>query len=364
MTTEMHNQLTTIETNWILSHISNYPMKLTYLAIGGANNGYQQIPLFLMPFIKKFNIRIIIIDPVIENIPLCITSTNNFLIEQDIHYTYIDKSVDCPSNIKLYQMILGYPTDYIEIITIKRHSYHNLLNNNINIDFYEQLISTILSQYCYLIGYDFSGYDIMQLNNFMFKKICNSSDTDLQSQFIKSILLDFTYGKELSCLPLLTSLNNFPLISYNFGSLEFINFNTIPITQWNSYLQYINNNILNNTTATNTFTEHQLHMHIQYCLLKHTKYIEYDILPIIRRQICYIKLNNLDYNYPNYLIFENELITILLDIEQFIHSNIITKSAILHSLHSSTNVYNILNIFFQPIKEYYQPYLKFEKSNN
>ena len=57
----------------IFNHILNNPMKLSYLAIGGANNGYQQLPPYLIKYITTFNCRIIIIDPFIEDVPKMFT---------------------------------------------------------------------------------------------------------------------------------------------------------------------------------------------------------------------------------------------------------------------------------------------------
>ena len=68
----------------ITDYINNNPFKINYLAIGSANNAKQQFPLFLKQFLNE-NIRVILIDPDLEDIPLVlvlITKENTFLTEK------------------------------------------------------------------------------------------------------------------------------------------------------------------------------------------------------------------------------------------------------------------------------------------
>jgi hypothetical protein len=286
--------------NYIFSHIENKPMKLTYLAIGGANNGFQQLPPYLIKYITKFNCRIIIIDPCMEDVPKMFTE--NYLNKELPFIEIINKD-----KIKIYNVYFE-DDSYAEVITLKYYSNHNNYlddKNNSDIIFYEQLSRTIVYQDCTLIGYDYSGYNNIILQN----QIGNKIKKENYLEFLKynnHILFDTSYGKDLSCLPDLHNKYNHPIMKYENGDLKIYNFENIDPINCLEYINMCQKDLVNDNELLELFNNH-----INHCLK--LKIIRFNNTLYVSFRSCRFKitnnyndesLNDINYNSDSYVMKE------------------------------------------------------------
>jgi len=220
----------------LFSHIFNHPVRLTYIAIGGANNGYQQLPKYLLKYLQYFNIRIIIIDPNIEPIPKLFCDSDNYL-KYPLQYEHNDsffsnELIDGLPSINLYNLLI---TSNIEFITIKAHSYHNSVHNGKDNDFYKQLCSHTLAYNNILLVSNYTGYDDSNFHKDIYNLFQNESPM-LKTQFNESILLDSYYGRQLGCRPDLDNQLNHPIITFNNYKLKIYNLYSLELNEYQKYI--------------------------------------------------------------------------------------------------------------------------------
>ena len=316
----LYNKMKEIYNN-IFGHIKDNPIKLTYLAIGGANNGYQQLPPYLIKYITTFNCRIIIIDPCMEDVPKMFTE--NYLNKE---LPFIEMIVN--DKIKIYNVFFDEDS-YAEVITLKYYSNHT---NNFNsqdhsdVPFYEKLAEIIINQDCTLIGYDYSGYNNILLQN----RIGNTiKKRDLGEHVMKSssdqidflkynshILYDTSYGKDLSCLPDLDNKFNNPIMKYENGDLKIYNLENIDPMYFIDYINMCKKEFINDNETLELFNNH-----IDHCIKLKIKNFN-NILYVTFRSCRYKITNNYndesltDINYNDdsdnmkeYLSIEHTIIT-------------------------------------------------------
>ena len=181
----------------ILNHINNNDIQLTYLSIGSAMNKDQQLPNFISNY--GLNTRIIIIDP-------CLEDQLSFIVESGLEFNtyWID-------TIKIYK------NDKYEFLCIKEafDPIQDFL-------FLKKITDTILNQNGLLLGYNFSGYNMFNLQQQLFDNYYDNTET--RQKFLSNILLDITYGHfELSCFPNLDNIYNQPNIVFENGKYKIIN---------------------------------------------------------------------------------------------------------------------------------------------
>ena len=288
---------------WLLIHINNCPNKITYLALGGANNAKQQLPPYLLKYVGIINIRVIIIDPHIENIPNFITLPNESNINVDERCYEDISSITKLDNIQIFKVHI---TDIysIEFICIKAESNHFVEYNtkNMDIPFYKNLSLTIMKQSNILLGCDYCGYDNIKLQNHIYKSIQKEYNNDLANLFLSNILFDVTYGKDLSCLPDLEDINNYPLITPNYKIINVVS------RDLETYYEYINDEYLNlmeynDNNLNNMFKSHIIHsIRVQINNFNNSYYLVY------RQLITDINKNNLNNSYE-YQLIERTIIT-------------------------------------------------------
>ena len=183
----------------LLNMIERDKYDITYLSIGSANNVDQQLPQFIIDLMVLTNkkVRVIIIDPVLEHDLSYVCKTSNFfeLIEDDIK---------------------TYKSENIEFVCL--NNTINYLNDKEDFNFIKKICFTIMKDKCLLLGYDFSGVNMFVLQQKIYDNFKEYFGEIISEEFLKYILLDFTYGKLLSCFPDLNSDNNKPVIIFNSNS--------------------------------------------------------------------------------------------------------------------------------------------------
>jgi hypothetical protein len=181
----------------ILDYIRTNPIELTYFAIGSANNKDQQLPPFILDY--NVNTRIIVIDP-------CLESELRFVVESKL--PFVSSTIN---DIKIYKH------GKYEFLCIKDcfHYKNDLM-------FAKDMVDTIIYNGGTLLGYNYSGNCMFQLQQQLYDNFYDN--TDYRQLFLDHILFDFTYGQfELSCFVDFTNKNQQPDIVIEDGNLKIIN---------------------------------------------------------------------------------------------------------------------------------------------
>jgi len=203
--------------DWLFNHIKTDIIKLNYIGFGSANNAKQQFPHFLLDHIYNQNIRVILIDPLMETELNFIKNVNDSYLLNEREYELNEIN----NFIKIYK-VKSLDNYFIEIISIKCDSEHRLYKNK-DLNFYKKIISLIIKQDGLLIGYDYSGYSMSYVDKY-FQNI-------MSDKYLDHILLDMSYGKDLGCFPDLKEI--YPIINNN----KIIN---LTFRDINKYKEYIN----------------------------------------------------------------------------------------------------------------------------
>lgn len=281
----------------LLSHINSNPMKLTYIGIGAANNKSQQLPQYLLKYCNHFNFRIIIIDPLINNIPDILN--NNLYLYEKINHFVSDNLI-----INFFKIYPHNNNNFIEFITIKAYADIDYNNFNNNEHFYVKLINIILQQNNILLLTDYTGCNSITLHNILFSKV----SPELKQQFNDSILLDTTYGRDLGCNFDLNNEFNHPIITFNNNHLKIYNLVSLPL---NHYQQYINQSIC---ALYGTEYEHKFKHHQMQSIKYHIDHFKNNNFVNFRKIINFIQENNLSFDdisnpyIQQYLILEINII--------------------------------------------------------
>jgi hypothetical protein len=339
---------TDLDNLWLLKYIKDNNKYLNYFAIGAANNAKQQLPFFLLNYISMYDTRIIIIDPLVEDI-----------LDLIINYkeSYYNKlweinNIDCQDQqqselpyeklivnniIKIYKLYLPYKDNTIEksieIITIKKLlNYTENDYNNEDLNLIKNICDILITQDNILLGYDYSGYNIFILQNLLYK-IFNYND-----KFLENILLDISYGAHIGCFPNLDDMK--PLLYNKDNKLKIINLVSQKLENYEKYILYIYSIIDNNIIIN---FENHIKYSIKYLIKKfiQNEYVSYRRLFDIKNnefykliEDIYIFFNNI-YNLLNIKLNKNEFIN---DITNFNENNIL-----------NVNKYNIFNKYIHII---------------
>lgn len=185
------------------SYISNNQKKITYISIGCANiryedtdppeNDRQQYPLFLEQLLKKnkFDCRIILIDPLLENFPYIFHHFNEIYV------------------IDPYENIFICDNGHTEIILIKEridHDHPYFASQEMQI--FNLLNLIIMEQDGVLIVQDYCGFDLIPVADYYYHNLPN----ELKEKYSTKILYDFTYGINYGCMVDLSNIDNLPII--------------------------------------------------------------------------------------------------------------------------------------------------------
>ena len=196
------------------SYISNNQKKITYISIGCANVRYldkdppekdrQQYPLFLEKLVKtnKFDCRIILIDPELENFPY-------------IFYHFNDIYAVDP-----YENIFVCDNGHTEIILIREtvnHNYPYFGTQETHI--FDLLNLIIMDQDGLLIVQDYCGFNLIP----MFDYYYNNLPDKLKEKYSQKVVYDFTYGINYGCMVDLSNIDNLPIIHVIQGEPIIIN---------------------------------------------------------------------------------------------------------------------------------------------
>jgi hypothetical protein len=187
----------------LLKMIENDKYDITYLSVGSANNENQQLPQFIIDLMTLSNksVRIILIDPVLES---------------DLYY--VTKTSKC-FNIVFKNNIKTYQSKNIEFICLNNTIHY--LNNDKDFNFIKKICFMIMKNNGLFLGYDFSGSNMFLLQQKIYDYFKEYFGEETSEEFLKFILLDFTYGKLLSCLPDLNDPTNKPVIIFNDNSRQY-----------------------------------------------------------------------------------------------------------------------------------------------
>ena len=237
---------------WLINRVKTDRYKFNYISIGGGNNGPQQLPPYLLKYINKDNIRLIIIDPLMEPIPKLFENniTNYELVYEKIY-------IDHDDTVNVYHIY--FKDSIIELITLKYRSRHIISSLEIqDIDMYVNLSLSIIENDDILLVSNYSGYNNIYLQN----HISNIINSDIYHKFNSNVLLDTSYGKYLGCYPDLDNIENYPIIiEYMNNKYKIINCNDVKLDELKEYINK------NNIYITDDETKYMFNKHIEHIIL-------------------------------------------------------------------------------------------------
>jgi hypothetical protein len=297
----------------LLNMIKTDKCDITYLSIGSANNVDQQLPQFIIDLIilTKKTARVIIIDPVLET----------------------DLSYVCKSSI-LFEIIIKngikiYKSKNIEFVCL--NNIINYLDNVEDFNFIKNICLTVINNQGLLFGYDFSGINMFMLQQKIYNNLKEYFGEELSEIFLKCILLDFTYGKMLSCFPDLISDENKPIIIFNNDSksYEIVNICCYDLITDISYISNKINNLLFDESLKNKL----IYRFITKTMYEFTnnKYVEFRNLRI--------KVN--ETNNKDYMLYMHNIKNTYKNIFNIINFNL-EEDLFLHNI-TNENMYTCFN---------------------